>query len=302
MSCFGRYVLSQLSIHGWKQKDLAQKTGINETTLSKYISGQRTPTEQVIESIARVLRVSPEVLKVAQGRIPERLQNTLCDHADETLSVLIKLAATSSRNGEYIEQMARNVLFRYLTKIGREKFVYPIDVKNLLKTVYGLEVYEASFRGLDLAKTGGELCGLFIPEYVKIGQRSFSNVVMLNSDVLKKYNTGREIGRFTMAHEAFHKEMWDSREILSPSKKNVVYCRIKNIPATELYDMRTERQANRFAGALLMPAKDFRFQIEKYPVPLNLAAAGEELRSRYGVTISALQVRLRELGISFTSN
>lgn len=88
----------------------------------------------------------------------------------------------------------------------------------------------------------------------------------------------------------------------SSSRKNVVYCRIQNIPVDEDHDVRTERQANRFAAALLMPARDVRKQIEKYPTPLDLRVHGEVLQSWYGVTISALKVRFRQLGVSFISN
>ncbi len=265
------------------------------------MSGDRTPPDQVIEGIAHALGVSQEVLKIAQGQIPDRLHRLLYDHADTTLSVLNRLAVRLSKNAGHIEELARDVLFRYLNKIGRERFTYPIDVRDLLQGVYGLEVHESSFKGLELPKTKGELCGLFIPGYAKVGNRHYSNAILLNSDVLRRYNTGREIGRFTLAHEAFHKEMWDSREILSSSRKNVVYCRIKNIPVDEAHDLRTERQANRFAGALLMPARHVRKEIEKYPSPLDLNAHGEALRSRYGVTISALKVRLRELDVGYTS-
>jgi len=302
VSYLGTFIHTQLRAKNWKQKDLAEKTGINETTLSKYISGDRTPPEQAIERIAHELGVSQDVLKIAQGRIPDKLHRMLYEHAEEILSVLHKLAVQLSRNSDHMEELARDVLFRYLNRIGRERFTYPIDINDLLQRVYGLEVHETSFKNLELAKTKGELCGLFIPGYAQIGGRHYSNAILLNSDILRKYNTGREIGRFTLAHEAFHKEMWNSREILSSSRKNVVYCRIKNIPVDEDHDLRAERQANRFAGALLMPAKDVRKAIEKYPSPLDLNAHGEALRSRYGVTISALKVRLRELKVIYTSN
>ena len=111
------------------------------------------------------------------------------------------------------------MLFRYLNQIGRGNFAYPIDVRNLLQRVYGIEVYESSFSGMDLPKTKGDLCGLFVPGYAQLGSRHYSNAVLLNTDVLRRYETGREIGRFTMAHEAFHKELWDSREILSTRHK-----------------------------------------------------------------------------------
>lgn len=216
MSYLGPFILAQLRAKSWKHKDLAEKTGINETTLSKYISGDRTPPEQALETIAKSLNVSIEVLKIAQGQIPDRLHRLLYDQADMTLSVLSKLAVQLSKDPNHIEELARGVLFRYLKRIGRERFTYPINVMALLKHVYGLEVHEIPFKGMDLPKTRGDLCGLFIPGYAQLGSRHYSNAILLNSDVLRKYGAKREreIGRFTMAHEAFHKEMWDSREIL----------------------------------------------------------------------------------------
>jgi transcriptional regulator with XRE-family HTH domain len=304
MSYLGPYILSRLREKKWKQRDLAEMAGIKESTLSKYISGDRTPPDQAIREIAHALGTSQEVLSIAQGRIPERLHRLLYDHADATLSLLNRLAAKTSREPDHIEELARSVLFRYLNEIGRGKFTYPVDVRTLLECVYGIEVHEASFNGMDLPKTRGDLCGLLIPGYAQLGSQHYSNAVLLNRDVLGKYGQqrGRAIARFTMAHEAFHKEMWDSREMLSSSRRSVVYCRIRNIPADEDHDFRAERKANQFAGALLMPAKDVRRQLEKYPNPLDLTAHGEELRSRYDVTISALKVRLRELGVSFIGN
>ena len=51
-----------------------------------------------------------------------------------------------------------------------------------------------------------------------------------------------------------------------------------------------------------MPAKAVRKQLENYPSPLDLNAHGEALRSQYDVTLSALKVRLRELGVNFVGN
>ncbi len=58
MTYLGPFILSQLRAKNWKHKDLAEKTEINETTLSKYISGDRTPPDQAIEGIAHALGVS----------------------------------------------------------------------------------------------------------------------------------------------------------------------------------------------------------------------------------------------------
>ena len=304
MSYLRQFILSRLRTKKWKQRDLAETLKIKESTLNRYISGNRTPPDEVMEQIARALGCSQEALRIAQGRIPERLHALLYDRADAILSVLNRLAVRLSKDANHIEELARDVLLRYWNEIGRDNFTYPIDVKHLLQRVYGIEVYEDSFRGMELPRTKGDLCGLLVPGYARLGDRHYSNAVLLNSDILKRdgASRGTEIGRFTMAHEAFHKEMWDLREILSSSRKNVVYCRIKSIPVDEDHDFRAERQANRFAGALLMPAKAIREQLKHYPYPLELSAHGQELRSHFGVTISALKIRLRELGIIFVEN
>jgi len=296
MTYLGPFVLQLLSQKRWKRKDLAEKAKINESTLSRYLSGDRTPPEQEIQRIASALGVSEELFAVAQGQIPTRLRRILCyDNPHETLSVLTRLAVRQSKNIDNdIEELSRSVLFRYYNIVGKE-FGYPVDIRDLLRRVYGLEVQEESFSRLELGRTIGEFCGLFIPGYTRMGERHFSNVVLLNKDVLAKYSSGPEIGRFTLAHEAFHKEMWDSREILSSNRKNVVFCRIKHVEHNE--EQKAERQANHFAGALLMPAKSLRAALDKYPKPFDLKQHGEELRSLYGVTISALRVRLQRLRV-----
>ena len=44
------------------QRDLAKKIGIDESTLSRYINGSRTPKADIFMKIAKVLNVKAEDL------------------------------------------------------------------------------------------------------------------------------------------------------------------------------------------------------------------------------------------------
>ena len=199
------------------------------------------------------------------------------------------------------------MLFRYLHRIGRERFTYPIDVdENPPEArLWPWGDTRVPFKGMEPAdETKGVPCGLFIPGYAQLGSRHYSNAILLNSDVLRKYGAkGR--GR--------------SEDLPWPTRPSTKRCGIPvkfSRPAGRMLyivEYRTSQlmkittsgrrgRHNRFAAALLMPARDVRKQIEKYPTPLDLRVHGEVLRSWYGVTISALKVRLRQLGVSFISN
>ena len=303
---FSHLVHRLLRARGWKQKHLVERTGLDKSRLSRYINGSRgaATTDEAIKQLASAFEVREDLFRIAQGQIPDQLYSTLCtQHPETTLSILEKLAISLTKRADTsIEDLSRDVLFRYLEAVGREFFSYPINIKDLLQKVYGLDVLERPFSELGIPDPpDGKLCGLFVPEYTRVGRGTFHNVVLLNTESLNRSKTGEEIGRFTMAHEAFHREMWDlhcvSGSPVQPEEKSVVYCRIQDVEDTDPQKM--EIKANHFAGALLMPAKDILKQVTRYPDPLDIDIYGHEIRSRYGVTISALRVRLRLLGVSF---
>jgi transcriptional regulator with XRE-family HTH domain len=303
---FGHLVRRLLIAKNWKLKELAERTGLDKSRLSRYLNGSRgiaTP-DAAIKSMATALGVNEDLFRIAQGQIPDHLYSTLCiQYPEETLSFLRRLAAKVSIKAEkVIENLARDLLFRYFKIIGREKFIYPIDIRDILKRVYGLDVLEKSFTKLDISDPqDGRLCGILIPENAHIGNGFFNNIILLNSDLLNNYKNGWEVGRFTLAHEAFHREIWEFDHSFNDANqvqdKNVIYCRIRDVEDIDPNKMETK--ANYFAGALLMPGKDIMKEINEYPSPLDIKLYGNEIRSRYGVSLSALKVRLRILGLSF---
>jgi len=53
-------------------EDLAQKTGIDRGSLSRYFHQERRPSIDVIGSLCETLAVSPETLLIALGALPIR--------------------------------------------------------------------------------------------------------------------------------------------------------------------------------------------------------------------------------------
>lgn len=54
-------------------EDLANLTGIDRGTLSRYFHQERRPSIDVIAPICEALRVSPETLLIALGALPKRV-------------------------------------------------------------------------------------------------------------------------------------------------------------------------------------------------------------------------------------
>lgn len=297
---FGHLITRLLKERGWTQKVLADLSNMTSTNLNKIIKGTRRPNSENIKNIARSFGEDIDFFHIAAGQIPSQLYSVLCKKSPETtLSILRGLAASLSEKGdERVEELSRDVLLRYLRIVGRQNFSYPLDVKDLVEKVYGLNVLKKSFHELKIHKTDDEtLCGLLIPNSAEIGKGCFNNLILLNSDVLDKNRSAEEIGRFTIAHEAFHQEMWKINQVNKDSYHNtneeIIYCRIREIRT------KTESKANYFAGALLMPKKDLLKKIDKYPKPFDFTPNSNIFQKRYGVTKSAFRTRLMVLHESF---
>ena len=58
----GEKILQLLKERNMTQKEFAQKVGISEVSMSRYITNQRTPKGTTVLNMARVLGVTPEEL------------------------------------------------------------------------------------------------------------------------------------------------------------------------------------------------------------------------------------------------
>jgi hypothetical protein len=157
----------------------------------------------------------------------------------------------------------------------------PIDVTFLAEEVEGLDVQEHSdLRTLpDGPRPLGEarLSGLMLPASRRIWVDA---IEATRSD-------GRR--RFTIAHELGH---W--RMHADGADAHARFCRTDDIGASAaelLHTQRMEREANRFAAALLMPEAMLR------DAAVSARLSVPHLAKRFGVSARAMQVRLQSLNL-----
>ena len=157
----------------------------------------------------------------------------------------------------------------------------PIDVTFVAEEHEGLDVQElADLRTLPEAPelpSGAQLSGLLLPTRKRIW--------------VDAVEAARSVGRrrFTIAHELGH---W--RLHAADSHAHARFCRSEEVGASRAQletASRLEREANRFAAALLMPEPLVREEatLARLSVPL--------LARRFGVSASAMQVRLETLNL-----
>ena len=59
---FGRRLYKLMAAKGWRQAELARRAGIGRDSVSTYINGRSTPTQQNLDGLSRALGVPSNVL------------------------------------------------------------------------------------------------------------------------------------------------------------------------------------------------------------------------------------------------
>ena len=64
---FGKRLASLLKARGMTQKQLAQRLGMSEITISRYVTGERQPSAEAVTNIARELGTTGDYLMGTQN-------------------------------------------------------------------------------------------------------------------------------------------------------------------------------------------------------------------------------------------
>jgi DNA modification methylase/transcriptional regulator with XRE-family HTH domain len=73
---------------GLSQTDLAKAISVSKSFLSHIEAGKRQPTEQQIAVLAEILRMPPELLVLASGRLPHDVQDAFSTNAAEAVAAV----------------------------------------------------------------------------------------------------------------------------------------------------------------------------------------------------------------------
>lgn len=84
----GGYIRAQRELAQVSLRQLARATGVSNPYLSQIERGLRKPSAEILQQIARGLRISAEALYVRAGILEERPASAVLDavHADPTLT------------------------------------------------------------------------------------------------------------------------------------------------------------------------------------------------------------------------
>lgn len=107
----GEYLRGLREAKGLSVRQLADQLGLESSYVSKIEHGDRVPSKPVLETLAGVLDVSPDVLEALAGRMSEGLLEAVKRHPEEFVTLLKALqkapkqtlvrAARAVRDGDW---------------------------------------------------------------------------------------------------------------------------------------------------------------------------------------------------------
>lgn len=269
-----------LSARGLTKGQLASLVGVAASTVSKWCKGDQSPESETFDRLASVLNVQPEWLArpILQSVTPPLYRS----NASALKSARAKLEAhtewaqeTALLLSEYVDYPRLNLPERSFTdpeQISNE------DIESAAEECRALwQLGKGPIQNLALA---AESAGIIIVRQeteisVIEGLSAWSGplnrpIAFLSAD---KANAFRS--RFDLAHEIGHLILH------------------KHIPRTDERDRynQMEKQAHRFAGALLLPAETFSIEVRVPPNLDNLLI----LKQRWGASVAAMMMRLHAL-------
>ncbi len=283
VQCFEPERLSQmLAARRLSQVQLASMVGVSPSTVSKWHSGYQAPKGNALERLARIVNVAPEwftrapcaKLSAPLFRRNVSAHRAACAMLNARLEWAQDIALMFS---EFVDYPALNLPVKSFTE---PEEITPDEIESAACECRDLwRIGQAAIPDLALAIEGAGV--ILIREVTGVAQieglSAWSEVlsqplIFLSADKDNGYRS-----RFDLAHELGHLIL--HRSIPRPTERG--------------RHEQLEKQAHRFAGAFLLPARTFASEV-RIPVTLDDLLL---LKRRWGVSVAAIIKRLRALEI-----
>lgn len=271
-----------LSARGLTKGQLASLVGVAASTVTKWCKGDQSPESETFDRLASVLNVQPEWLTrpLLQPVTPPLYRS----NASALKAARAKLEAQTEWAQE-TTLLLNNYVDYPILNLPERNFTEPEQISNgdiesaaeECRTMWKLG--KGPIQNLALAAESAGIIVIRQETEVSVieGLSAWSAplsrpIVLLSSD---KANAFRS--RFDLAHEIGHLILH------------------KHIPRADERDRynQMEKQAHRFAGALLLPAETFTGEVRTPPNLDNLLIQ----KQRWGASVAAMMMRLYALGL-----
>jgi Zn-dependent peptidase ImmA (M78 family)/DNA-binding XRE family transcriptional regulator len=261
------------------QRDLADAVGLNSSTIALYERERLEPTEIVLEALGVVLGVQPKFFLEAKGDDEfQESETNFRSLATTTNRLRKKMLAHATLFGAVIDHLS-GVVVRPQLKLRPVNASTPDDIERAaeaLRIDLGLGIDAPILDVTHMAEHAGAVVTVLDAE---IGRQvdAFSRYGVTNVVVLNPAKGSATRARFDVAHEIAHGVL--HRDAASPEESAV-----------------REKQADRFASALLMPQRAFArefWSLGKGRTWQQLL----DLKQRWGASVPAIVVRAYQLGL-----
>jgi Zn-dependent peptidase ImmA (M78 family)/transcriptional regulator with XRE-family HTH domain len=264
-------------LRGLRQNRLADLSGVSRSRIAGLETGRspRTPRD-VAEAVAASLHVPIGLLLVGYPPPPKRTVLHFRSRRKVAVRTLDGMLARASSFAYFTRHLRHHVRFPAV-RIPTTRATTLDEIETAAERTrsdWGLSPYSPIHNVTRLLERAGILVGTFTAESTRVDAFSWidrSRPLLLRSRDVQSASRAR----FSLLHEAGHLVLHGNR-------------------ATG--DTETERQADRFAGALLLPRRPF---FQEFPrMKRNLRWAELlALKQRWGASIPAILARAHDLGL-----
>lgn len=272
-----------LAVRGLTKGQLAALIGVAPSTVTKWCKGDQSPEAETFERLAAELEVKPEWLtrlpmKSVSAPLFRSNASALKSGREKLKARTTMLQEVAVLLSEHVDFPRLNVPLRSFTKADQ---ITGADIESAADECRSLwQLGRGPIQDLLLAAEGAgvvvvrEQTNIPVIEGLSCWSEELEGrpLIHLSAD---KANAFRS--RFDLGHEIGHVVL--HKHLPPPLDK-------------ETYNL-MERQAHRFAGALLLPAETFADEVR---LPINLDSL-LSLKQRWGASVAAMLMRLHALGI-----
>ncbi|AXA92786.1 XRE family transcriptional regulator [Massilia sp. YMA4] len=271
-----------LAARGLTKGQLASLVGVAASTITKWCKGDQSPEASTFDRLASILNVQPEWL--TRPMLPPVSLPLFRSNASALKAARSKLEARTGWTQEIALLLSDYVDFPKLRlptrDFQRPEQISDADIEEAAEECRTLwQLGRGPIQNLTLAAESAGI--LIVREETEIsaieGLSSWSSILARPIVLLSADKSNGFRSRFDLAHEIGHLVLH------------------KHIPRSEDLDRynQMEKQAHRFAGALLLPAETFAREVR---VPTNLDNL-LILKQRWGTSVAAMMMRLHALGL-----